>query len=1468
MLRPLTSFTAVSTILCSTLVCSAQQTATTRLQRMEAIADADQSMVVRQDIGNSVPRLVRFVGQLPIHSRGGQPTAPATRMVTFALYAQQEGGEPIWSETQIVNFDVSGQYSVMLGSSALAGVPVESFTSGTARWLGVTVEGEPEQSRLLLVSVPFALKAEDAAKLDGKDAAEYVTRSDMQAVVQQSVSQAMQAASAANGGSKPQPGGIDDSKGSNNSVGRVQPTMAQQGLTGSGAASFSDTSGNEVVFVNQSGTGMGLNAATTGIVAVNGASSDSTGMGIHGAASATTGTAIGVRGDTAADSGQGVVGFASSQTGNATGILGQSSSATGTGVQGQAAGASGVGVHGTASSPSGTAVGVMGEALSPEGTAGLFNVSQSGATILKGELNGAQRFAVDSQGNVAAGGTVTATRFIGDGSGLTGLSGGSNGSFTSNNNTQTVSITQTGTGTALVVNSTTGDLLISGQANGQQVFSVDHTGLIMGFAMRLMGVQGGLLSHDTNTGANNVPAGAAIIGVEDAPGGTGIVAESTGTVGKSNGVLALAAGDNAAGVFARATNTTSTLPTNGVRGIADGLDSVGVLGQTTNAAGTGFGVQGQSSSSESGVGVIGQALATTGNAIGVEGTTASAAGIAGVFSSLAGGKILSGQASGTEVFSVDQNGTVSAGKFIGDGSGLKNLPSGTGAQGPPGPAGPAGPQGTTGATGPAGPTGPQGPAGPAGAIGAAGPQGPAGPKGDTGATGSAGPVGPQGVAGPQGPTGATGPMGPAGPVGPQGPQGIPGASPLSLVNGDVTFNQSNNGPEVFRLAGNVMPQNTLVVTSNTPGIANPSATGPLPAAAIFANQTNATGFTAGIIGQANASNGGSIGVGGIVTGGPNSDRATALFGAATAVSGNQLGVDAQISTSDAINGSTAARFTNFGSPQGLVIEGRGPGGTGCQNPPCATDVFTVDASGNVKANGTVNAVHFVGDGSMLTGIPGVSGVFVGSGTDAAINVSQNGSGPAAILSNNVGGVVLRAKGGSDSPTDILTVDSANGGLVSASSLAVGGGQTITQHLSTLATVQIPANMSGGNCIDFPINEPGAADGDSVVVGASSDFDNLGRIQVTGFIGGPGTVVVRGCNLNNGEDNQQNPPTQLTFRVDVWKHDPKSNDTGQSAGLVVTTNSLAFQPTQINGGSSFLTVALLNSGLTPISNISATSSDSTDFPVFQQCQTIGPNQSCQLGIGFTPSTAQQPTQSQAFSGTVTISVTVNDVRSVAKVITVGGTGTIAPPPQPGSPLSIFPGTQDFGNIPIGTSATQTFTVSNSSGSPVSFTISGLSLPYSVTSPNTCTDPAGLNNIVNANGSCAFTIQFQPSQATTFQNQGASLIDASSGNLLAFIFLTGGGVAGVPVTYDNTGKQTNSHIVSGQAIAGKTATLVNNVLTVTLSGAAVFANNNYTCNATVVSSTQIAVSVTITDSSHFSLFVNNPSIAIVNYMCIGN
>src|SRR5450631_805108 len=111
-----------------------------------------------------VPSMVNFPGTL-----AGSSGKPMTGVVgvTFFLYREPQGGAPLWMETQNVHPDKSGQYSVMLGSTTTQGLPADLFVSGEARWLGVQISGQPEQPRVLLLSVPYAMKAADAETLGG-----------------------------------------------------------------------------------------------------------------------------------------------------------------------------------------------------------------------------------------------------------------------------------------------------------------------------------------------------------------------------------------------------------------------------------------------------------------------------------------------------------------------------------------------------------------------------------------------------------------------------------------------------------------------------------------------------------------------------------------------------------------------------------------------------------------------------------------------------------------------------------------------------------------------------------------------------------------------------------------------------------------------------------------------------------------------------------------------------------------------------------------------------------------------------------------------------------------------------------------------------------------------------------------------------------------------------------------------------
>lgn len=94
--------------------------------------------------------------------------------VTFLLYEDEQGGAPLWLETQNVRPDENGHYSVMLGSTMPEGLPTDLFAQGEARWLGVQAEGQAEHPRVLLFSVPYALKAGDAQTAGGLPASAFV----------------------------------------------------------------------------------------------------------------------------------------------------------------------------------------------------------------------------------------------------------------------------------------------------------------------------------------------------------------------------------------------------------------------------------------------------------------------------------------------------------------------------------------------------------------------------------------------------------------------------------------------------------------------------------------------------------------------------------------------------------------------------------------------------------------------------------------------------------------------------------------------------------------------------------------------------------------------------------------------------------------------------------------------------------------------------------------------------------------------------------------------------------------------------------------------------------------------------------------------------------------------------------------------------------------------------------------------
>ena len=273
----------------------------------------------------TLPRLVRFSGTLA--------DAPETRPntvagIAFALYKEEHGGLPLWQEIQNVQLDANVNYSVLLGATKSDGLPAELFASNEARWLGVQPAGQPEQPRVLLLSVPYALKAADAETLGGKplSAFQLVTpqSSNGSAAKQQNATPAAD-----------QPNEIACASGTacksafiplfttNGGSAKVSDSIISQSgntlnITGNLSMSSGNLSLNEVDgqfgFFKGSNTGDILTAINTNGLAIAGDGDGSSGVGIEGNAGSTSGKTFGVIGQSASPNGTGLWGLGQGQS--------------------------------------------------------------------------------------------------------------------------------------------------------------------------------------------------------------------------------------------------------------------------------------------------------------------------------------------------------------------------------------------------------------------------------------------------------------------------------------------------------------------------------------------------------------------------------------------------------------------------------------------------------------------------------------------------------------------------------------------------------------------------------------------------------------------------------------------------------------------------------------------------------------------------------------------------------------------------------------------------------------------------------------------------------------------------------------------------------------------------------------------------------------------------------------------------
>jgi hypothetical protein len=131
---------------------------------LTSVALCAATLVSARSDAQGVPGTISFSARL---QADGAPSN-ATHDLVFKIFDAAEGGTPVWTETAADTEVHDGVVSRLLGATAPM---TPAIFDGGARWLEISVDGTVLQPRLAIASVPYAMRADVASRVEGKPGA-------------------------------------------------------------------------------------------------------------------------------------------------------------------------------------------------------------------------------------------------------------------------------------------------------------------------------------------------------------------------------------------------------------------------------------------------------------------------------------------------------------------------------------------------------------------------------------------------------------------------------------------------------------------------------------------------------------------------------------------------------------------------------------------------------------------------------------------------------------------------------------------------------------------------------------------------------------------------------------------------------------------------------------------------------------------------------------------------------------------------------------------------------------------------------------------------------------------------------------------------------------------------------------------------------------------------------------------------